>query len=225
MKRTMFAVIPVLTLILITTAVAEGSDYLPINFDGKKVYKLTDDYRIQILRYFDPSAPSAVYHSDLRIDGVVVESVAMNLSNDSDGNIYCHGGCWTPFQATCSLDPPELLIMTPLVVGNTWESTCNSSAHGPMTFTSQVLRFEKITVPAGVFECYVIERCITTFVWSYTSYEWYSEGVGIVKFSWPWVGTFELLPGTDVLGPQRNQAKSGEEEDTDTWGGVKALYK
>lgn len=228
MSRIIFLTVLVVTMaMLATTLFAVEYNYLPLVPGQTNRYAKIDDHHVQILRYLVDTGSIAEYRTDVCDDGVLFESLSMTLTRDGDGNIYCHGGCWCPTQMPCQLDPPELMILAPLEVGKTWDTYCNTLAYGPVHFESEVLRFEKVTVPAGTFECYVVERRITTWTWTYSSYEWYSSRAGIVKFNWPWAGTFALLPGYDITGPNIHTTgiKADDSRDHDTWGGIKNLYR
>jgi hypothetical protein len=81
----------------------------------------------------------------------------------NDGGVYRYGNLSNPTtEAT-------LILPFPLEVGNTWER------EGMGTF--EVLGVETVEVPAGTFEVFKIGLQGDEF------YEWYADGVGMVKSS------------------------------------------
>jgi len=218
-KHGIFIVMMMVGLLISTIAVSQDQ-YLPLDPGKSEIYANTANPYYRIHRYITAVGPSAIYHSDVLVGDIVSESLALRLASDTDGSIYCQGGCWCPGQEPCHLTPGDLMVPATLKAGTGWETWCESDVHGLVVFAYTCVRSEMVTVPAGTFECYLVARQIKSSTWKYRSLEWYSEGVGLVKFYWPWAGTYELIEMTNEVQPHQEKAI-----ETDTWGGVKALYR
>jgi hypothetical protein len=214
-----FTVLMVLV-VMATSVGASHAQYLPLEPGSSQYYANIGNPYYRIHRYVTELGSLAVYRSDVLVGDEITETLAVRLSRDSFGDIYCHGGCWCPGQDPCKLTPGDLMLPGRMQVGDSWQSRCESSVHGPITFAYFCVRSETLTVPAGTFECLLVTRHIKASTWKFRSIEWYSPGVGIVKFYWPWAGTYELTEMSNEIQPHNEKGF-----DSDTWGGVKALYK
>lgn len=84
--------------------------------------------------------------------------------------------------------PPRILLQSPLVKGLRWFETSKVDLQGnagkgvlAYSIEAEVVAEENLEVPAGKFRCYKIKVNETNDGISFTSFWWYSSGVGWVK--------------------------------------------
>ena len=106
----------------------------------------------------------------------------------SDDNLVRRVGTWYPVENTPHAEQRSF----PLFVGKQWETSytfAGASASYPMrTITARVVSYEKVTVPAGIFDAFKILARI--HVWGVQSREeiggeiiqYYSPKLGMIKY-------------------------------------------
>ncbi len=90
----------------------------------------------------------------------------------SDSGLYYHG---TP---SYSINPGLTVLKFPLKEGQSW----TVSTHGRYSSVARVARAEKITVPAGTFDCYLVSYVNKRgTIETHSTNIWFGKGAGIVK--------------------------------------------
>ncbi len=162
-------------------------------------------------------------------------------SDDADGTLYLHGAWNVTHDFKAVYVPPIVFLQPPLAVGRTWanphiqvEDFEGNPAGDPFSYPMAVFEDVVLTVPAGSFHCYGVGfdaggftaragtmtftatgRRIdagTTPASVGSATDWFSEGVGEVRFA----------GGADVY----DLVGWGAPTDTRpaTWGAIKALF-
>ncbi|MEM3489919.1 MAG: post-COAP-1 domain-containing protein, partial [Nitrososphaerota archaeon] len=202
--RTLLATVLASTLLIgmLPVKINAAADYFPIAVNNSWIYEWCNTvYRptpvIENLTVISNTPEVIISGFILQCDSAAYSQ--FHLRSSADG-LY-----WTGF-GSGGADPfplpmyvllyyayiPTKFLPTPLNLGDSWTGSGSVPGRGQdqitYTATSTALRFESITVPAGTFNCILVETTITATnslpgadYLSGTRQMWFADGVGLIK--------------------------------------------
>jgi hypothetical protein len=188
-------------LALAQVAQAQDHFYCLIDPGNEKWFMKANDPQEQ-LHYWCPGetiSGANVRWVERIVDGIVQGQTCYLYSVNTEGDVFSHGVCEYP-------SDPWLYIDAPLFSGKSWQSCFLG-----VCFDFLVTGEEAITVPfGGPYHCYVLEIRDSSDG-SLIEVDWLNDGAGIIQWQES-VDTYVLLDGVITVESQ-------------TWGGLKALYR
>jgi len=151
---------------------AGGKEY----FDNKEVFTYIEDSHVLMKDYEIIDTHTNYY---MKGDEGIYDAGSRSVTNSRVGS-STH---------VSKYDPLPLLFPYELKVGKEWKTTYksyysnNSHLVSNVEEVCKIVGKERISVPAGTFDCYIIERMLAEKETEQAVRQWFSPGIGIVKIA------------------------------------------
>ena len=157
-----------------------AADYFPLRVGDSWTYRNTgggSEYTLKILSE-EKQADGSIRYLVEKLAGVKIHSW---FSKES-GWVLMHAERYIEHEGLeAKYDPPKRYLPNPLAAGAKWEWNGLDQTRTEMSEQSQVIGFEKVTVPAGKFRAMKVVSQVTGGATPMTRTYWYASGVGLVK--------------------------------------------
>jgi hypothetical protein len=159
---------------------APAADFFPLRVGDSWTYRNSDgesQYTLKVLSEEKQADGSSRYEIEL-LAGVQVRKFFSKPS----GWVLLHAERYPEHEGLeAKYEPPKQHLQNPLVPGFKWEWKGKDYTQTDVTESSQVIGFEKVSVPAGKFRAMKIASKVTGGAAVMNKTYWYADGVGLVK--------------------------------------------
>jgi hypothetical protein len=157
-----------------------AADYFPLRVGDSWTYRNSSgdgQYSLKVLNEEKQADGSSHYEMEL-LAGVQVHK----FFSKPGGWVLLHIERYTEHEGLeAKYEPPKQYLQNPLVPGFKWDWKGQDTAHNEVTESSQVIGFEKVSVPAGKFRAMKVVSKVTGGAAVMTKTYWYADGVGLIK--------------------------------------------
>jgi hypothetical protein len=157
-----------------------AADFFPLRVGHSWTYRNSSDnsqYSLKILGEEKQGDGSIRYEAEL-LAGVQVRKFFSKPS----GWVLLHTERYPEHEGLeVKYEPTKQYLQNPLVPGFKWEWAGKDYTGTDVTESSQVIGFEKVSVPAGKFRAMKVVSKVSGGVAVMTKTYWYADGVGLVK--------------------------------------------
>ena len=172
-----------MSLIFISTALAQDHTYIPMEPGNELWYENTGDPSLGTHIFWEAGPDGAsIFNAEALVDGEVVDTISGHFTGNDEGDVIWIGpeiaGNLIPFTST------YLIIDAPLFAGKTWSFETSHPNFGTVSFTAEVVAEEWVTAPGiGDLYCYKVHYDETwSNVGQIVADRWYADGFGEVQF-------------------------------------------
>ncbi|MEN3370230.1 MAG: hypothetical protein V7609_2373 [Verrucomicrobiota bacterium] len=157
-----------------------AADFFPLRVGDSWTYRNSDgqsQYTLKVLSE-EKQADSSIRSEMELLAGVQVRKFFSKPS----GWVLLHMERYPEHEGLeAKYEPPKQYLQNPLVPGFKWNWKGKDTGNNEVTESSQVIGFEKVSVPAGKFRAMKIVSKVTGGAAVMTKTYWYADGVGLVK--------------------------------------------
>ena len=182
--RTLTAIVFVL-LFITTSAIARKSktaaaDYFPLRVGDSWSYRNTSgdgEYSLKVLSE-EKQVDGSIRYLLEKMAGVKI----LSWFSKTSGWVLMHAERYPEHEGLeIKYDPPRQYLQNPLLPGAKWEWKGKDNTQTETQESNKIIRFERITVPAGKFRAMKVVSRVSGAATPITRTYWYAEGVGLVK--------------------------------------------
>lgn len=185
MKNRTLPTVALLLLLVAATALAAkpkppAADFFPLRVGDSWNYRNTSDdskYSLKVLGEEKQGDGSIRYEVEL-LAGVQVRK----FFSKPGGWVLLHLERYPEHEGLeARYEPPKQYLQNPLVPGFKWQWKGKDYTNTEVTESSEVIGFEKVSVPAGKFRAMKVVSKVTGGAAVMNKTYWYADGVGLVK--------------------------------------------
>ncbi|MEY2561172.1 MAG: hypothetical protein QOG51_1587 [Verrucomicrobiota bacterium] len=159
---------------------AASADFFPLRVGDSWTYRNTSDssqYTLKVLNEEKQADGSSRYEMEM-LAGVIVRK----FFSKPAGWVLLHFERYPEHEGLeAKYEPAKQYLQNPLVPGFKWGWKGKDYTQTDVTENSQVIGFEKVSVPAGKFRAMKVVSQVTGGAAVMTKTYWYADGVGLVK--------------------------------------------
>jgi hypothetical protein len=156
------------------------ADFFPLRVGDSWTYRNTSDdsqYSLKVLTEEKQGDGSSRYEVELQAGAHI-----RKFFSKPSGWVLLHAERYQEQEGLeAKYEPPKQYLQNPLVPGFKWEWKGRDYTNSEVTESSQVIGFEKVSVPAGKFRAMKVVSQVTGGAAVMTKTYWYADGVGLVK--------------------------------------------
>jgi hypothetical protein len=157
-----------------------AADFFPLRVGDSWTYRNTSDesqYSLKVLTEEKQSDGSSRYEVELMAGAHI-----RKFFSKPSGWVLLNAERYQEQEGLeAKYEPPKQYLQNPLVPGFKWEWKGRDFTNSEVTESSEVIGFEKVSVPAGKFRAMKVESKVTGGAAIMTKTYWYADGIGLVK--------------------------------------------